>query len=128
MMVADRDDKRRQVHEAMSTLVNAARDVGGDIISAGGTGTYDMFEGTGVTEVQAGSYALMDTHYATLGLPFEQAMWVVGSVISENDQWKVLDVGLKALGMDHGNPSLGSHSVVLLRRTPHVLGRWHISR
>jgi D-serine deaminase-like pyridoxal phosphate-dependent protein len=111
MMVADRDDKRRQVHEAMSTLVNAARDVGGDIISAGGTGTYDMFEGTGVTEVQAGSYALMDTHYATLGLPFEQAMWVVGSVISENDQWKVLDVGLKALGMDHGNPSLADNTV-----------------
>ncbi len=111
MMVSDRDDKRRQVHDAMSTLANAARDVGGDIISAGGTGTYDMFEETTVTEIQAGSYALMDTQYATLGLPFEQAMWVVGSVISENDQWKVLDVGLKALGMDHGNPSIADGSV-----------------
>ena len=29
---------------------------------------------TGVTEVQAGSYVLMDTHYGTLGLPFEQAL------------------------------------------------------
>jgi len=111
MMVADRDDKRRQVREAMSTLAKAAHDVGGDIISAGGTGTYDLFEGTSVNEVQAGSYALMDTQYATLGLPFEQAMWVVGTVISENDQWKVLDVGLKALGMDHGNPSISDGSV-----------------
>jgi len=110
-MVADRDDKRRQVREAMSTLAKAAHDVGGDIISAGGTGTYDLFEGTSVNEVQAGSYALMDTQYATLGLPFEQAMWVVGTVISENDQWKVLDVGLKALGMDHGNPSISDGSV-----------------
>ena len=31
---------------------------------------------TGVTEIQAGSYALMDTSYATLGLPFEQALFV----------------------------------------------------
>ena len=42
--------------------------VGGDIISAGGTGTYDLHDR--VTEVQAGSYALMDTAYAKLGLPF----------------------------------------------------------
>ena len=34
------------------------------------------------TEVQAGSYALMDTAYAKLGLPFEQALFVVGTVIA----------------------------------------------
>ena len=111
MMVADRVEKQRQVHEAMTTLVTAAHDVGGDIISAGGTGTYDLFSGTAVNEVQAGSYALMDSQYATLGLPFEQAMWVVGTVVSTNEQWNVLDVGLKSLGMDHGNPSITDGSV-----------------
>jgi D-threonine aldolase len=48
----------------------------------------------------------MDTHYGSLGLPFEQAVYVVGTVISVNPGWGVADVGLKALGMDHGNPSM----------------------
>ncbi len=106
MMVADRDQRREQVNAAMALLVRAHADVGGDIVSAGGTGTYDLHDGNGVTEVQAGSYALMDTHYGTLGLPFEQALFVVGTVISVGDGFAVADVGLKALGMDHGNPSI----------------------
>jgi D-serine deaminase-like pyridoxal phosphate-dependent protein len=111
MMVADRDQRRAQVNAAMSLLVQAHDDVGGDIVSAGGTGTFDLHEGNSVTEVQAGSYALMDTHYATLGLPFEQALYVVGTVISIGDGFAVADVGLKALGMDHGNPSIEGGNV-----------------
>ena len=111
MMVSDRAEKKKQVHDAMALLAQAHRDVGGDIVSAGGTGTFDMFVGTTVNEVQAGSYALMDTQYAQLGHPFVQAMWVVGTVISSNDKWSVIDVGLKSLGMDHGNPSIKDHSV-----------------
>ena len=67
---------------------------------------------TWVTEIQAGSYALMDTAYAAAGLPFRQALTVLATVISVTDHvgslpgWAVADVGLKALGMDHGNPSV----------------------
>ena len=43
----------------MDLLLAAHADVGGDIVSSGGTGTYDLHDR--VTEVQAGSYALMDT-------------------------------------------------------------------
>src|SRR5690606_34717008 len=87
-------------------LRQAHADVGGEIVSAGGTGTYDLHATTGVTEIQAGSYALMDTQYATLGLPFRQALFVVGTVISVGAGRAVADVGIKALAMDHGNPSL----------------------
>lgn len=111
MMVMDRDEKRERVHQAMSVLASAHEDVGGDIVSAGGTGTYDMFAGTTVNEVQAGSYVLMDSQYAQLGHPFVQAMWVVGTVISTNDRWSVVDVGLKSLGMDHGNPTVSNHQI-----------------
>jgi D-serine deaminase-like pyridoxal phosphate-dependent protein len=111
MMVDDRADKKEKVHQAMEILHAAHLDVGGDIVSAGGTGTFDMFTGTTVNEVQAGSYALMDTHYGSLGLPFVQAMWVVGTVISSNEKFAVADVGLKSLGMDHGNPTIDKHSV-----------------
>jgi D-serine deaminase-like pyridoxal phosphate-dependent protein len=95
----------------MERLRGAHHDVGGEIVSAGGTGTYDLHDDTGVTEVQAGSYALMDTYYATLGLPFEQALFVVGTVIASRPAHAVADVGLKALGMDHGNPSIPGATV-----------------
>ena len=95
MMVGDADEKEREVNAAVDLLLAAHRDVGGDIVSSGGTGTY-QFQ-TRVTEIQAGSYALMDTAYASLGLPFEPALHVLGTVISVNPQWAVADVGLKAL-------------------------------
>jgi D-serine deaminase-like pyridoxal phosphate-dependent protein len=88
----------------MALLARAHGDVGGEVISAGGTGTYDT--NRIATEIQAGSYALMDTAYAKLGLPFRQALFVLGTVISVSPAYAVADVGLKALGMDHGNPDV----------------------
>ncbi len=109
MMVADGDGRREQVAAAMDLLLAAHAEVGGAIISAGGTGTFDVHDR--ITELQAGSYALMDAQYARRGLPFTQALFVVGTVISANDRWSVADVGLKALGMDHGNPSIDGQTV-----------------
>jgi len=111
MMLTDRQKKQEKVHEAMTLLEHAHNDVGGDIMSAGGTGTYDMFAGTKVNEVQAGSYALMDSQYAELQHPFSQSLWILGTVISANASWVVIDVGLKSLGMDHGNPTIDGFSV-----------------
>jgi D-serine deaminase-like pyridoxal phosphate-dependent protein len=111
MMVTDAVAKNSQVSTAMETLRACADKVGGDIVSAGGTGTYREHLDTGITELQAGSYALMDTQYATLGLPFRQAVHVVGTVISRSAGWAVADVGLKALGMDHGNPEVDGYDV-----------------
>ncbi len=108
--LADRAEQAERVAQAMAVLAEAAEAVGSDtgegIVSAGGTGTYDLYGATAVTEVQAGSYALMDTHYAQLGLPFGLALSVLGTVISRSTGHLVADVGLKALGMDHGNPSI----------------------
>ncbi len=106
MMVADRAERLAAVEQSMQLLSDAHADVGGEIVSAGGTGTFDLHGGTGITELQAGSYALMDTHYGQQGLPFEQALLVLGTVISVSDDWSVADVGLKSLGMDHGNPTV----------------------
>ncbi len=105
MLVDDPPDKLAQTQACMALLLTAAADVGGDLVSAGGTGTYR--ENTWCTEVQAGSYALMDTAYSGAGLPFAQALTVLASVISVNPQgWVVADLGLKSLGMDHGNPTV----------------------
>ncbi len=89
---------------AMELLIAAHTDVGGPVISAGGTGTYAL--NTWANEIQAGSYALMDTAYGRLGLPFGQALFVLATLISTTGQWSVANAGLKCFGMDHGNPSL----------------------
>jgi D-serine deaminase-like pyridoxal phosphate-dependent protein len=102
--IPEGDKRRSLLVESMEQLRVAHELVGGDVISAGGTGTYDINELA--TEIQAGSYALMDTAYGKLGLPFRQALSVLATVISVEADWAVADCGLKALGMDHGNPSV----------------------
>ena len=97
------------LEESMGQLTRAYEDVGGEVVSAGGTGTYDL--NTWATEIQAGSYALMDTAYAKLGLPFTHALSVLATVISVSKDWAVADCGLKALGMDHGNPTVEGSEV-----------------
>ena len=112
MSIPDRAEQRIRVAAAMDKLVVASLLVGGEIISAGGTDTYDLHDQ--VTEVQAGSYALMDTHYGDRGHPFQQACFVLGTVISVNGTFAVADAGLKSQGMDHGNPSIEAATVHFL--------------
>jgi D-threonine aldolase len=110
MMLPDVVERAKLTEECMARLLSAHADVGGELVSGGGTGTYAL--NTWVYEIQAGSYALMDTAYTAAGLPFRQALTVLGTVISatapagEMPGWAVADVGLKALGMDHGNPTV----------------------
>jgi D-serine deaminase-like pyridoxal phosphate-dependent protein len=110
MLLQPAEERARLDGEAMKLLLAAHDDVGGDLISAGGTGTYR--ENTWATEIQAGSYVLMDTAYDEVGLPFGQALTVLGHVISvwpgtpTMPPYAVANVGLKSLGMDHGNPAI----------------------
>jgi D-threonine aldolase len=100
----DRAKRIELLAPSMELLRRAHDDVGGQIMSAGGTGTYDLNHWA--TEIQAGSYALMDTAYGKLDLPFVQALSILSTVISVSNSWAVADCGLKAVGMDHGNPSV----------------------
>jgi D-serine deaminase-like pyridoxal phosphate-dependent protein len=103
--------REEQTRRSMEKLARAHEDVGGPVVSAGGTGTYDMNQWC--TEIQAGSYALMDTAYAQHGFPFRQALWIEATVISASPKgWFVADAGLKSLGMDHGNPAVDDGEVL----------------
>lgn len=111
--IANRAEREPSVRRAMDALASTARlfvDAGltTAIVSAGGTGSYDISSGVeGITEIQAGSYALMDTDYAKLGLPFEHALSVLGTVISRPVPERcVADSGHKGCTKDHGNPSV----------------------
>jgi len=131
VMVKDRSERIAKVAEAMAQLQAAADAVGTDFISAGGTGTYDT--NLVATEIQAGSFTLMDTDYGGLDLPFRQALWVEATIISINhaDGYVVADSGLKAMGMDHGKPTW-PHGKVWFCSDEHVtmaptdLDRWQV--
>ena len=111
--VRDRAERQARAQDAMARLVDTAamlvtHGLPCDIVSAGGSGTYDISSRVaGVTEIQAGSYALMDTDYAATGLPFEQAFWVLGTVVSRPAADRcVADCGHKSATKDHGNPAV----------------------
>ena len=78
------------------------------VVSAAGTHSYDIAaQVTGVTEVQAGSYALMDYSYRRIRPEFEQAAKIMTQVISHPVEPRaVLDAGHKATGPDSGLPIL----------------------
>ena len=107
------------VASSMSMLESAHDQVGGDVVSGGGTGTFDCNDT--VNELQAGSYVLMDGDYARLGLPFEEGLTVTTTVISVGGGGHaVLDGGLKALAMDSGPPEVQGNGKVLFCADEHT--------
>ncbi len=79
-----------------------------EIVSAAATGTYTS-SGCypGVTEVQAGSYLLMDTNYRQCCTDFELTLTVLATVISKtNGDHVVIDAGLKTLSCERGIPTV----------------------
>ncbi|HLH34645.1 MAG TPA: alanine racemase [Alloacidobacterium sp.] len=89
------------------------------IRSTGGTGTYAVSGGySGITEIQAGSYLLMDDIYANRGAPFRRSLTVLATVISTRGrEHAVLDCGVKAISGERGLPALkdlpGAHLTAL---------------
>jgi D-threonine aldolase len=96
--------KAARVEGAMAVLLATRKVTGGDVVSAGGTGTWDT--NWWATEVQAGSYCLMDTEYRPHAPAFVHALYLWGTVVSTGARWAVADVGLKAHAMDHGDPTV----------------------
>lgn len=105
---SERDARAREAMKALTSTATQLREAGlpCDVVSAGGTGTYDIsgrFQG--ITEIQAGSYVLMDTDYAAVSVPFEQAFWVLGTIVSRPSPERcVADCGHKSMTKDHGLP------------------------
>ena len=77
------------------------------VVTGGGTGTWRQDAASGAyDEVQAGSYAFMDADYGRVeGLePWENALFVLASVVSTGPGRAVLDAGLKSMSGESGPP------------------------
>jgi D-serine deaminase-like pyridoxal phosphate-dependent protein len=99
-----------------------------DIVTGGGTGSYDIDTeatvaipgtGPGLTDVQVGSYVFMDREYRAIGAraagggdaavfePFETALYVLLTAISQPVSDRItVDGGFKAFATDSVEPEL----------------------
>jgi D-serine deaminase-like pyridoxal phosphate-dependent protein len=108
--LADPRERAARSGEAMAVLASCVaglRDAGHAVpwVTTAGTGTALLAaEHPVVSEVQPGSYALMDAAYARVGgVAFTQAVWVAASVLAVlGPEEVIVDAGLKALSVDAG--------------------------
>ncbi len=102
----ERDEKVRLVCRNLIETASRLESIGiaADIISTGGTGTYAVCgRYPGVTEIQAGSYLLMDTQYVERGATFQRSLTLLASVIStRGSNHAVIDCGMKELSAERG--------------------------
>jgi D-serine deaminase-like pyridoxal phosphate-dependent protein len=89
-----------------------------EIISVGGTGTYSLSgRYPDVTEIQAGSYLLMDTDYQKCCTDFAPALAVLTTVISKTGRERIVtDAGLKTLSGERGIPAVKGRPGLATRR------------
>ncbi len=99
-------DLLQAVVDTRELIENSGRAV--PVVSVAGTHSYDIAaQVTGVTEVQAGSYPLMDYSYRRLRPELEQAAKILAQVVSRPVASRaILDAGHKATGPDSGLPVL----------------------
>jgi len=106
-------EKERVVHAALQQLVDTKsmierEGIPVEVVSCGGTSDYSI-AGTfpGVTEVQAGSYLVMDTWYVPHAPEFIPTLTILATVISKTSGERiVVDAGAKAMSGEHGLPSV----------------------
>jgi D-serine deaminase-like pyridoxal phosphate-dependent protein len=112
MLEPDPELRVQKAHAAMDKLMDAVDYLAqagfeSRVISAGGTGTYNI---TGVhprvTELQAGSYVVMDAFHAQLVPGFPAALTVLATVISRQGRRVILDAGRKVVGSELGLPQV----------------------
>ncbi len=90
----------------LADVVETLREHGHEIpvLTGGGTGTASMDAQRGLlTELQAGSFLLMDVAYRNAGAPFENALFCRSTIISRpTPERAVCDAGQKTLTADSG--------------------------
>jgi 3-hydroxy-D-aspartate aldolase len=92
----------RKVSELIGVMLR--RGLATDIVSGGSTGTWDIDTLVpDLTELQAGSFVLMDLAYRKEGLDVLHALTVLATVVSANHEGFVtVDAGYKAFSTDRG--------------------------
>ena len=102
----DRVDNSRRTfaHAGAVRSALARKGLDAEIISGGSTGTWLIDTALPEpTELQVGSFVLMDMDYARAGVDFRRVITVLGTVVSANHQsFVTVDAGTKSFSTDRG--------------------------
>lgn len=119
-LTPERELRHKLEREAMAILVEVAEALERDgspcpIRSAGGTATWDWTAAyPGVTEIQAGTYAVMDNFHGRMVGGFEHSLTVQSTVISRPPGRVIVDAGSKSIG-DGEMTSIAGHPEAAFR-------------
>jgi D-serine deaminase-like pyridoxal phosphate-dependent protein len=111
-LLADPADKKAKCLAGIERLVGTRRlieeaGLAVETVTGAGTGTWEYVSSCpGVTEIQPGSFLLMDCAYQAVQPQFGVALTVLATVISRRDGWYVLDAGSKAVSKDFAVPAI----------------------
>jgi D-serine deaminase-like pyridoxal phosphate-dependent protein len=109
-LLPDPTDRRARCLEGLEQLVGTCHlleraGIPVQVVTGAGTGTWEYVSAfPGMTEVQPGSFVLMDVPYHAVRPEFGCALSVLTTVISRRPGWYVLDAGSKAISRDFGTP------------------------
>lgn len=115
-LVADPAERRARCAEALDRLLGTKRLIERaglpvEVVTGAGTGTWEYVGfHEGITEIQPGSFVLMDCVYHQVRPEFGCALSILATVISRRSGWYVLDAGSKAISKDFGTPLIKGRS------------------
>jgi D-serine deaminase-like pyridoxal phosphate-dependent protein len=114
-LLTDPHEKEKLCRAGLDQLVAArqmleAAGMPVEVVSGAGTGTWS-FTAThaAVTELQPGSFLLMDAAYHAVRPEFGCSLSILTTVMSRRPKWYVLDAGSKAISQDFGKPLIKGH-------------------
>ncbi|MBL8796678.1 MAG: DSD1 family PLP-dependent enzyme [Planctomycetia bacterium] len=114
-MLPDAAERRAKCLEGMEKLVGTRRlieeaGIPVEVVTGAGTGTWEFVSAVpGVTEIQPGSFVLMDCAYHSVRPEFGCSLSILATVISRRAGHYVLDAGSKAISKDFGMPVIKDH-------------------
>jgi D-serine deaminase-like pyridoxal phosphate-dependent protein len=109
-MLPDAAERRARALEGLEQLLATRRLIERaglpvEVVTGAGTGTWEFAAARdGVTEIQPGSFILMDCAYHAVRPEFGCALSILTTVISSRPGRYVLDAGSKAISRDFGTP------------------------
>ena len=109
-MLPDVAERAAQCRAGLQLLADTRRELEAAgipvaVVTGAGTGTADAAAGfPGLTEIQPGSFVLMDAAYHAACPAYGCALSILTSVVSRRDGRYVLDAGSKAISKDFGTP------------------------
>jgi D-serine deaminase-like pyridoxal phosphate-dependent protein len=121
-LLADPVEKRQRCHEGLDGLVRTRKllqreGIETPVVTGAGTGTWEYsVDHPALTELQPGSFLLMDVAYHAVRPEFACSLSILSTVVSRRPAWYVLDAGSKAVSQDFGKPAIKGRSAEKVAR------------